>query len=991
MKKLITGILATLSCLTFMAGCVTADPSTDTNTESPSATDTGSSSTPDANDPLAALNDAKDFLYGAMKEKDVATSKDYKILNYYETEDETYTVTVSVDVTSGVTVKAGETEWTVDIDSALEEDLAYKLTVEISDSQNQKVSFTLDRTAKANPIVPVAITAKPVEETAYKLYMYQVTKQADEYFNGGLDKTGYYLSTSTSHEYAKDVYVDYVEGSETDFNIYIKDGEAKKYIGVYNSFNSKGYHLTPTLNATINNFEHVTEADGWAASNTFFGGSYVFTWNETHGTFVTSIANAKYEEYDSAKKTPQPADVTAKTVTAFLGTSGTYYTFGGMSVEDEIENDDSCVGKLVEMIDKRTLNAEKKVTFEKNFLQKTFTFSGAVEETLPVASTFSDVTITWEVKDGPATITDGVLTVADPDDKVTVTLTATISCGADNTDTVDAVVTVYSKPVEISLADANELGVAQGTGKYTTKEYYVTGTVIEVVKNDYGNLYIADETGEIFYVYGVYDEKGNRYDKMGDNKPVVGDVVTFLTVIGNYKDSPQAQNATFVEKSTPAEMNAGAKVAKTIRELSVAKSITEAGAVTMPVAGTTYTDVQIAWASNNETAAAVNGATITYTLGSAAVDVTLTATVSLGSVSKPVNFTVNVASQNIPTLTLPEANTLGGQQESGKYTSEAYQVVGLIVKMTSTKYGTCLLIDENGNTLDCYGIDGDDGCNYQDITDATKKPVVGDVVKLLSVVGQYNGKPQLTDAKVVEITAATAAQKVAAEKYLLSVTTSYTSAAEVDLPATGSLFNDVAITWALTENQNATLTGNKLTIANADNTIALKATLAIGTEASATKEFTITVNPSTFTAVTTLEENTAYYCAAIYGDSTGYATSNWSSGFKSSTDMSDGLTIYVEKATNANEYYIYYKDGENKIYVSYSGSSTSLNKSQANTKPTDTWTIDTTNKIIRSTAVNSRVLAWAPKNSTPIFKGYAESNLTASTSDYAYAWFYVFV
>ena len=119
MKKLITGILATLSCLTFMAGCVVADQSSSTpNTDSsPSASDTGSTSTPDAHDPLAGLNDAKDFLYLKMKDdSNTSTTKDYKILNTYPGEnDETYTVTVSVDVTEGVTVVAGETEWTVKI------------------------------------------------------------------------------------------------------------------------------------------------------------------------------------------------------------------------------------------------------------------------------------------------------------------------------------------------------------------------------------------------------------------------------------------------------------------------------------------------------------------------------------------------------------------------------------------------------------------------------------------------------------------------------------------------------------------------------------------------------------------------------------------------------------------------------------------------------------------------------------------------------------
>lgn len=634
MKKLITGILATLSCLTFMAGCVVADQSSSTpNTDSsPIASDTGSTSTPDANAPLAGLNDAKDFLYLKMKDDaNTATAKDYKIVNTCPGEnDETYTVTVSVDVTSGVTVKAGDTEWTVDIDSALEEDLAYKLTVEISDGTN-KVSFTLDRTAKANPIVPVAITTKPVEGTAYKLWMYQVTKHADEYFNGELDKQGFYLYTSTSHEYAKDVYVDYVDGSETDFNLYMKDGEAKKYIGVYNSFNSKGYHLTPTINATINNFEHVTSKEGWTTSNTFFGGSYVFTWNETHGTFVTSIANAKYAEYDAATNSPLPENVTAKTVTAFLGTSGTYYTFGGMDVE-ALKNNDTCVGKLVQMIDKRTLTAEEKVAFEAAYLKKAFTFTGAIEETLPVASTFSDVTVTWTVE-GDATVVDGVLKMDEPVADTTLTLKAVIACGADASQEVEATVTVYVPPVPLSIPDA--LAIAEDD--LNEKKYIFEGIVTQIASTTYGNLYITDDAGNTIYVYGLYDGKntendgkGNRYDAMGDNKPVLGDKLTLVSTIGTYKGTNQLVDAILSAKSVPETVSAAVKLETTKREQKVSYEIKAAGDVTLAAAGVKYTDVTITWESNNPTLAAVNGNVVTYTIPETDTKITLTATFICG-------------------------------------------------------------------------------------------------------------------------------------------------------------------------------------------------------------------------------------------------------------------------------------------------------------------------------------------------------------------------
>ena len=425
MKKLITGILALLSCFAFAAGCTDDDSSsslsTDTNTES---SDTNSGDEQD--DPLTA---AKDVLYAQMlDDSNKSTRKNYTVKNTYYSfhVEKDLTVTVSVDVTEGVTVEAGETDWTVKIDQALENDLAYVLTVTISDGESS-VSFNLNRTAlKAPSVVPQEITEKPVEEKAYKLYMYQVTKNADEYFNGSLDKTGFYLNTSLSREYATDVYVDYVEGSETNFNIYFYEGEVKQYIGVYNSYNDKGYHLTPTFNPEINNFEHITSKTDWATSNTFFTGSYVFTWSETYGTFVTTLANAKYDESTSK----DPATITPASVTAFLGTSGTYYTFGGMNVT-EIENEDTCVGKLVEMVDKSAIPAETKLEKELETLQLTTQYKNAATVTLPTAgTTYPDVAIAWAIEENAIATLDGnTLTIVAPIEVASVKLTATLTVG----------------------------------------------------------------------------------------------------------------------------------------------------------------------------------------------------------------------------------------------------------------------------------------------------------------------------------------------------------------------------------------------------------------------------------------------------------------------------------------------------------------------------------------------------------------------------------
>ena len=75
--------------------------------------------------------------------------------------------------------------------------------------------------------------------------------------------------------------------------------------------------------------------------------------------------------------------------------------------------------------------------------------------------------------------------------------------------------------------------------------YRITGVVKSIANGTYGNIYIADYTGEV-YVYGTYDAEGNRFDAFAT--PVKeGDIVTVCGVKTSYKDSPQMKNVT-VEK-----------------------------------------------------------------------------------------------------------------------------------------------------------------------------------------------------------------------------------------------------------------------------------------------------------------------------------------------------------------------------------------------------------------------------------------------------------
>ncbi len=75
---------------------------------------------------------------------------------------------------------------------------------------------------------------------------------------------------------------------------------------------------------------------------------------------------------------------------------------------------------------------------------------------------------------------------------------------------------------ETSISQIITIGNALADNETTTVKYRVRGTVTSIVNTTYGNLYIEDENGNSLYVYGVYDENGNRYDGIS-NPPQVGD------------------------------------------------------------------------------------------------------------------------------------------------------------------------------------------------------------------------------------------------------------------------------------------------------------------------------------------------------------------------------------------------------------------------------------------------------------------------------------
>ena len=499
MKKLLAGILATSMSLACFAAC-----------------DGGNSSV------VYDVSKGADALFAKYdaEEIDSPRREDFTLVNTIVGSDRlTYTVTWAVEGAADgvVTLTRGETETTVDVNETLDEDATYTLKATVSAPDGTSKVETFYCTVEAAPAkTPIAITAAPVEGTAYKLYMRQVTKELDLYFKGSMK--GYFLATNDtskdeSYEVAIDVYAEAVVGKTGTYNLTFTDAtNVKQYLGVKNVYSGGKWHDNAVYATST------TIATGETAT-------YEWTYSTDYKTMIATLDGVKSGNSETAE---------GKTVSFFLGTDESYYTFGACPVED-ITASDACIGYLVEMVSRSSLSPEYKVSDIKNTLkvQDTHKLDKTVE--LPTADErYPDATIAWAVTGEGATLSDGnQLALTIPTTAATVTLTATISVGATNdtktfTLTLGPVVTAPDATSAAAVVNA-AFSLAENEtlpgGNYT-----LTGVISKV------NYAYDEQYSNVTVTITVEEKEIECYRLKGTGADVIkaGDTITVTGKIKNY-------------------------------------------------------------------------------------------------------------------------------------------------------------------------------------------------------------------------------------------------------------------------------------------------------------------------------------------------------------------------------------------------------------------------------------------------------------------------
>lgn len=384
----------------------------------------------------------------------------------------------------------------------------------------------------------------------------------------------------------------------------------------------------------------------------------------------------------------------------------------------------------------------------------------------------------------------------------------------------------------LTIAEATTIGKSMAHDTTTEKKFNVTGKIISIVNETYGNMTIKDDNGNTIYVYGTYNEDGSvGYGSMAD-KPQEGDTVTLYTVVGNYngaqlKDAwitdvvkgasgggttPDYDDETilalfdFGEKGSAAHVdgndvgtsktytvgNYSLKLQNAVKVFAGAfdqagnsclklgtGSVAAAFEFTVP-SDVEYVVLNIAQYKANTSKVSINGTTYTISTSSnlgeytaITVDTTSNKKVTFATLSgglrvmiDSISFHSSTPSQGgnqgggnegggevtppveAETITVSQAVEMGSSMTHNTTTDVKYYVSGVVTEITNTQYGNMYIKDESGASILVYGTYSADGETRFD--SLSVQPEVGDTVKLLTVVGNYNGA-QLKNAWLLEI------------------------------------------------------------------------------------------------------------------------------------------------------------------------------------------------------------------------------------------------
>ena len=551
MKKQLSGILAMLMCLTCFSGCDVVNSTKDFFVGGYNKVEGWVGGLFGKEEKVnEKLKDAATFLKNSLLQdkNTVETRADYELERKSLGFDVTWSVTVTEGDQNGVVVLDYEDEAKViiDVDEAAKTDILYTLTATLKDAEGLTETISVNRKVLKAGGVPELLKVAPEVGVAYKLYVYQGNLKQDFYFTGSMD--GHYFGTTQDSEAAADVYAEYVEGSTSEYYLYMQDKDGvKTYITLERGPGDDGKdHDNLNLSTTEKS---------------------AFRFDENLQTLVRDVNSSR---------------------TCYMGTFNTLDTIRASSITYATEPT-NFVGGLATLVDRETATPEKKVSFEKEALAIKTKFNGSADSfRLPTkGSRYTDVQISWEVEENAIVSLNSRkdrLNVAAYTEKSTVKLTATIKVGEviETQEFTLNLSLLYTTPEEIVNA-----AYALASGESLDDPYTLTGVITKITEAytaQYGNItaeiQVGDMTDKPILCYRI---KGTGADVVK-----VGDTITVTGIITNFNGTIEFTTGSSLDSYVIGEGNQGGGDQGGEDNTDPSDTIPAGAIVENPVAGVEY-------------------------------------------------------------------------------------------------------------------------------------------------------------------------------------------------------------------------------------------------------------------------------------------------------------------------------------------------------------------------------------------------------------------
>ena len=590
------------------AGNETTEPAGNETTEPAGneTTEPAGNETTEPAGPVYDLEAAVEYLNSMYKKEYITTAADYQVAGQVLIGLDKYVVTWAVD-SDKVNAVEGSPYWTIEVDEMSKEDVNYKIIATVTAPDGTTATVSYDRFVPTFVVtsfedymeategtvtvagIVVGINAKSAGNTRNHLFLADVDGKGG-YYCYQLDKdpleAGIELGMTVAVTAPVSPYSGMQETKGGDFVIVDKTIKTVDVLDITEKF-AAGESLKNYVGLVVT-IKGVTIADQ------VLGGTSEYLNFTLNGK--TAYVRTYVTDFPTTLKAEDKVTIDAAHAANFGNTAdatGILVLYSGNPYLIPTSTD--CFSNYTTVI---KTDAEK-VAAEKDAAKLATSFTAdAVVELAAKGQYYDDVTLTWELveENAAAAIADGKLTLTIPDAETIVKVKVTITCG-EVTD---------SKTFEIKLSktlttlgDAAAIGAAKEHNTYTEEKYLIAGIISEIYNEAYGNMYIVDELGNKFTVYGTYSADGtNRFDAM-ESKPAVGDYVVILGALGQYNGTAQMKNGWIQSWITPTTIPAVKDTVKdfeknqyTDNKVVITGTITE-------VQNTTYGNVMIADAEGN--------------------------------------------------------------------------------------------------------------------------------------------------------------------------------------------------------------------------------------------------------------------------------------------------------------------------------------------------------------------------------------------------------